>query len=470
MIITKTATVLILSFCIFLSWACSQEASFTPDQIREDVEFMLLKMEEIHPDLYHSVPKEIILNMKDSLFRELTGPVDRKKICRLFIPLVTRLNDGHTSLGFPEQEIARYIRYGGRFFPARVLIRDDRIHVLASHHDTLPKGSIIHSVNGEEAPAILNKMRDCVSGEQTRYRDARITDRFAGLYWLLFQEGPDFIIEYQPPGLPVREIRLEGIREIELRKRIPAPEGKSLFEYREPGEKTAMIIFRSFSRRNQWKRFLENTFADIRQKGTGNLIIDIRENGGGNSDLGDDLFHYITDTSYAQVEKMRVKMSDDIIESGWGKWLPADTIEYYRGKVYTTGGFLKDPGKNELGFNGEVFLLTGPKTFSSANMFASAFKCYGMGTIIGEETGGVTVSFGDVRRYLLPNSQLSFGCSFKQFYEACGREDGRGVLPDHEVRAMPRDSTDRVLEYALELISFQKRPPASSPGTGWSKK
>ena len=75
--------------------------------------------------------------------------------------------------------------------------------------------------------------------------------------------------------------------------------------------------------------------------------------------------------------------------------------------------FLRSPKKKSL--RSSVYLLISHHTFSSAGSFAWAFKEFGMGTVIGEESGGMNVSFGDIIYYKLPVSGLSCTISFKRF-------------------------------------------------------
>jgi hypothetical protein len=74
---------------------------------------------------------------------------------------------------------------------------------------------------------------------------------------------------------------------------------------------------------------------------------------------------------------------------------------------------------------------------------------------VGEETGDATVSFGNAFSFKLNNSRLRFGVPSKLIFQACGKPDGRGVLPDYEVKQNPQDSAkgvDTVLKFTLDLI------------------
>ena len=56
---------------------------------------------------------------------------------------------------------------------------------------------------------------------------------------------------------------------------------------------------------------------------------------------------------------------------------------------------------------------------------------------------------------MLPNTELSFSVAAKRFVDAGGKEDGRGIIPDYEVKQKPEDtakSIDTALEFTLNLI------------------
>ena len=93
--------------------------------------------------------------------------------------------------------------------------------------------------------------------------------------------------------------------------------------------------------------------------------------------------------------------------------------------------FIKPRKPEEGHYNGNVFLLTSNNTFSSASSFAWAFKECDMGKVIGEETGGMNVCYGDILPYELPISKLKCYISFKRFWQLRADEnDIHGTLPD----------------------------------------
>ena len=160
------------------------------------------------------------------------------------------------------------------------------------------------------------------------------------------------------------------------------------------------------------KMFADSMFVTLREKGIKNLIIDLRNNGGGNSMVGDVLFRYISPKPFKQMGKALVRVTPTTIRlTGRTQMVPG--WSFYNDE--SKGNLIPPLTKEEGHYEGSVYLLISHHTFSSAGSFAWAFKEFGMGTVIGEESGGMNVSFGDIIYYKLPVSGLSCTISFKRF-------------------------------------------------------
>ena len=113
------------------------------------------------------------------------------------------------------------------------------------------------------------------------------------------------------------------------------------------------------------------------------------------------------------------------------------------------------PNDNPLRLKGKCYVLIDRLVFSSGCQFASVVKCFNIATVIGEETWGTTAAYGAIREHILPNSGLKFYVPSKYIVQACGKPDGRGVIPDYEVKQNPEDiakGVDTVLQLTLNLI------------------
>jgi C-terminal processing protease CtpA/Prc len=101
-------------------------------------------------------------------------------------------------------------------------------------------------------------------------------------------------------------------------------------------------------------------------------------------------------------------------------------------------------------FDGQLFVLTSPFTFSSAADFTQAIHHYKLGKVVGQETGGLTVSLGDIITTHLPVTNMELTISHNLYYNMGAKEtDFRGVIPDYHVEY--RDA----LKFTMDLIKQQ---------------
>jgi C-terminal processing protease CtpA/Prc len=113
-------------------------------------------------------------------------------------------------------------------------------------------------------------------------------------------------------------------------------------------------------------------------------------------------------------------------------------------------------------FSGQVCVLIGPATFSSAADLADGIKTYNLATLIGEETGGRPNTFGEVYYFRTPNTGFLVGVSSAQFVRANGdTTDQRGVMPDIEIKRSADDiraGRDPVIDRARECSAERPLP------------
>ena len=221
-----------------------------------------------------------------------------------------------------------------------------------------------------------------------------------------------------------------------------------------PELKTGIIRFNYFVRRKEFDKFLKKTFTKIKEKKYRYLIIDLRKNGGGDSKIAEDLLNYLTEKPYRVFGGAKVKISKYTLKYAkkqpFIKKLVVDSI-------YSFASPAKAPPKNPLRFTGKIFVLISSYTFSTASDFAAVIKDFEIGTLIGEETGGLPTSYGDSWPVTLPNSHLSLMVSWKYFVRPNGNTTytRNGLAPDVPVKTTAediREGIDPVMEKIKEII------------------
>ncbi len=204
---------------------------------------------------------------------------------------------------------------------------------------------------------------------------------------------------------------------------------------------------------------MDAIFQEIKAKKSHDLIIDLRGNGGGNSSMGDYIFSYLYAEKFCAFSKIRIKLSRELLSLPDFKAEAPEDWTNLEGMVVTAllGTEVPAP-KRDAFFSGRIFLLVDGETFSSASDFATMFRDYRVGTILGSETGGLPVSFGDVFTFTLEHSGICCGVSCKQFFGPKPRpgDDEHGVLPDipatgKHLRAC-QGETDPVLAFTVNHI------------------
>jgi C-terminal processing protease CtpA/Prc len=169
-----------------------------------------------------------------------------------------------------------------------------------------------------------------------------------------------------------------------------------------------------------------NYFTD-----TKGIIIDIRNNTGGNYRYGKIIANHFFD--------YRRKVEIDHFKTGPGHD-EFSTIDVYF-----------EP-ENGLGISGPTVILTNRTCFSACNSFVSWMSSLPHVSIVGDTTGGG----GGIPHF----SELPNGWTYRYSANRSFRPDGwnmdDGIPPDHYVSLTRRDSTnwrDTLIEYALDLIN-----------------
>jgi hypothetical protein len=383
-------------------------------------------------------------------------------------PLVASFGDGHTSIYMPAEEFARM---GSTLtFPPSV-VEDDAEHLVVSAPFTrdapIERGDRIVSLNGMSADSLVRAWTGEVSGESQKFRAANVTGGFRDFLFVHSIVAP-FSLETERADGSRRNVVLEGIRRDSLRAlRARGATGQTAtpnFTYEKLSPGVGYMNFRSMAGdRSAFGTAVADMFRRVAADSAETLIIDLRSNGGGDSRLGDELLSHLTTKSYRLSATKQWKMSAEYraylktFVRAPLSWLPAwDFFSLGRQLFHGPDGKIVDLPEPEEAhpvtepfFTGNVCVLIGRQTFSSAVDLADAIKTYHLATLVGEETGGRPNGFGEAYIFRLPKSRLAVSVSSARFVRASGdTSDHRGVVPD--IAAGPS-------ELAASTLSIQAR-------------
>lgn len=420
------------------------------EQAHFDIDALIYTLGEVHPNMFSVCGQSDFFQSVARVKEQIPDSVTTVELFKLAAPLVTKLGDGHTMLRFPYND---YFTSATLRFPLFVNVKADyTLHVEMCIDNVIPQDAEVLSINGKSGRELIESMMDYVSGERDFFRIERLNTDFPALFEMLYSSDKYDVVYRLKNSKKRAEITLQPTRWAELKLRMPktqkqVPAQDYSFKLLESNN-AALMDFRSFNNPEKMKAFADSMFVTLREKGIKNLIIDLRDNGGGNSVVGDIFFRYISPKPFQQMGKALVRITPttvrligrDLITPGWS---------FYNAEA--SNKLIRPLTKEEGHYEGKVYLLISHHTFSSAGSFAWAFKQFGMGTVIGEESGGMNVSFGDILGYRLPVSNLYCTISFKRFWQYGASEKNiHGTLPDYEVHP------SEALDVALKLIKSEK--------------
>lgn len=467
--------ILILIIVISNSKAFSQtgvnDKKYSEVELNKDLDFLVNSIIQTHPNPFSKISKKEFLGEVNKIKSSFKGGLDYREFYRLIAPIVASISDGHTSIKFPGRKI---LNDGSKLFPFSATCdfkkKSITINEYTGENSPIPPNAELISINNISSEKIMEKIIENTSGESKGYR-LKMGSNF-NFFGMILKTYFDFDGNF--------EVRYKANDKIE-NKTIEAVSFKDFKDYAKskkqsknqtndnagdyiltvkPEIKTAIIDFRYFNDEEKFDLFLKKSFDSINKIGIKNLIIDIRANGGGNSVLGDQLFKYIARKPFTQFGKTTIRFSQlqkDYYEQHCKEDSTfCETYKYISKQKNGTIANLKSdglivPNNSPNHFDGKIYLLTSLRTFSSASNFAQCFKNYKMGTIIGEETGGWIVCYGDKIVTKLPVTEMPLTISTKKFYTIGSTDkDTHGTIPDIEIDA------EKSLEFVLNKIANEK--------------
>ncbi|RYX98646.1 hypothetical protein EON78_04980 [bacterium] len=398
--------------------------------------------------------------------------------------------DSINSIGIKPIEQFNYIVKGNKLF-----IKQNK-----SEDSTFRSGTEILEINNESAANIVNKLEALIpsDGFNKTFKEAVLNRSFSGWYKALYTDQDSMNIkigiadQYRTTVLRPKKIKKVLIKtkvlseeEKEQKKKDEKQARKLRYkgfdEYKQPNlefnflnadSSTAYIKIKSFSFPHaDFERFYKESFSAIKEAGSNNLIIDLRNNGGGSLKACRELFSYLVDKDFTFLKTATAKGRFVNAGSNFTKAVTAPFIAFANlllikkdkeGNFYAnlTGTKPMHPKKDN--FKGKIYVILNGYSFSASTLFSANLAGTGRAIFVGSESGGGfnQCTAGRIPIIDLPNSKLKlrFGL-YKIAPNASSETIGRGVFPDHMVIRELKDeiyNKDPEMEYILSTIKKAK--------------
>ncbi|MFC1675986.1 S41 family peptidase [Planctomycetota bacterium] len=450
-----------------------------PDKLKEDLDFLFKTIEEVHPDMYAYTSKEEFEPMRDELYRQIKHPMTRLEFYKFTAPIVASLKNAHTFLAPFFREYKKYLESGGKVFPLELRLDDLKV-VLAKNYSptSLPLGGEIITINERAASEIFKSFSHWFAAESKNTNPQLIANAtvLRALLLLEFGSVESWHLKIKANNTEVSSYTVKSVSAAEFKGQggTTAFELKNSYQYFHEYNAVLLRINSFGGDVGKLKKFLNESFQKIHKEKVSNIIIDVRENTGGSDTHVHPLVEYLTGKPYRLYEKTEIKISPQSREriEHIRRQLPDKFTNKKDGDIVTLELPFRALSAKPFRFTGQIFVLSGPRSFSASTIFASTIKCSGIGTLVGVETPDPTTLYADIVYSELPNSELRIAVASKCMIAACGKPDGRGVIPDYEVKQKLEDTAkgiDTVLQFTLDLIKQGSKSKISTKLKGSEK-
>lgn len=464
-----------------------QNKWLSPAQVAEDIKLIEGSFELIHPGYTRYTSAESLRQQWQSII-ELANQNEGARLGDFYKDVqrvMSSIRCDHTKVEVPER-IKTERKTMPAYFPFRwKIIQQSAVVEFAMQNSTLQRGDEILSIDDHSIEYIVTELSPFVPvdgfNDHTRSQEIAFSSEFLGgvyEHFTALQEAPKasseivFVRDGQTRTVVVDKVGFTQWRQF-LNAEQPFyrnfKDEISLDWLDEHTAKLNVNTFVNYRTPVDPKTLFDPIFAELKQKGTKHLILDLRQNEGGSSEVPASLFSYLIDEPDSISRDVRVKTYEfgeyKSLLKTWDKnaldpdpaWFEkTDEGDFRLNPALTVLVQTVQPSK--MAFNGELVVLTSMQNSSGSTNLLSKLQDLKRATFIGEATGGNSEgsTAGVIFFVTLPNSEIIARLPAQRGYNNVSNfVEGRGIIPDIEVKQTLSDwqaDKDKILETAIAHI------------------
>lgn len=444
----------------------------------EDLALLKRAYTQMHPGLFRYLTPETL----DQTFKETAAYFqkdrDLKEAYLAFSRLSAKVKCGHTYANFYNQmgttqkvlfEQPDKVPFTFKFIQNIMVIEYG-----LTGQNKLARGQEIMAINGVETSEIIATLLQYVKADgindQKRMYELQLTgygkyEAFDIFFPLLFppKEGQYELTLKAPKTQELSTITVKAIKRSQRLERLNATSDVSitsiddLWNFELLDKNLAYMQMGSFAvwqMEKSWKGFLKDNFKQLEKENIPNLIIDVRGNEGGLTEVVQELSKYLLKKPVkTSPNEQRVKyqtIPEDLAAFG-GSWDPTykdftkmiaeQKEDYYLLKTDTPDNL---PASSKA-YKGQVFLLIDAANSSATHTLATLAKQYELATLVGQETGASQrgINGGYIFFLNLPNSKVEMDIPLIGYFATTPKPAG-GTEPDILVELSIEDFINHV--------------------------
>lgn len=443
----------------------------------------------------------------DSIYNWAEKEINNLSTYRDFYNLISVLTDYegslHNSTLLPKKRLETIKNEKSGYFPFPVKIIDDKV-ILNFQTDKIPLGAEIISINDREISDIIPNTYKfyTTDGINKTGKQIGINSSFSKYYRYLFGLENEFKITFKIKNSDTKKsVVVKSVGYSDYRKNFKNrysqtfdrlqyedPNKNEIYSYNQIDKNTGILTINSFhigdneesTEHKTYKKWLDSIFVNLKKNNIKNLIVDVRNNGGGTDPNDVITYSYLTSRRFQESKQVWIRFNkipllkyyDSPIPTflrplGVGKFnryfqkrFPTEKDDKYF--ISKESNEMKVRESNKNAFTGTIYLLISPRVASAGSLFAALVAGNENTITIGEETmGGYYGHNGHTGfGYVLPKSKIVTEFSIDNIEQDVPKKSNqfynRGIIPDHIVKQTFEDflnNMDTQMNFTLELTN-----------------
>ncbi len=450
---------------------------FTPGQIRADFEFMYKGLQSANFDLYAFTPRGEFETRYREFSEGFDRPMTRFDAEMAFQQFAALAHQAHTRV---ESDFAGFFAHlddGGTRFPPDVAVEEGQLRVTgnASGISDIAPGDRIIAIGGEQVTDLLPRLIAHLSAESQEFVYVLLELYMPLVVWL--ELGADAVSsvtiehangsrvvydlsvapdEKREPGDTVKPFSLEG-RDARMLTETVA--------YLRPGPFSNTDPEASPLDATEYLKFIDTAFEEFIGNRVQHLILDLRDNPGGDNSFSDPVVAWFADRPFRFSSNFRVRVSPESTAANQARLDSLPDGSKSESRLYADFFASAKNGQTVLfpipevkprpapRFDGQVHVLVNRYSFSNAVTTAALIQDYGFGVTMGEQTVDMATTYGAMERFTLPNTGIIVAYPKALVVRPNGNETTHPLSPDIPLPSpRVRGATDVMLDAAIEHI------------------
>lgn len=498
----KTLSFSLLFFIISnVIYGQSIDDSFQQDKMAKDLAVFKEIREKANSGLYKYRTKEQI----DSLYQWAENEIKNLTTYTEFYNLISEVTDFegslHNNTSMPDKKWQHMRNEKMGYFPLPINWIEGK-WIVNFKNGEIPLGAEIMSVNTIPTADLISRLgiHYTTDGQNLTGKRLGLRAHFPRYFRLNYGLQNTFKVVYKTHNTTkTEEILLNSVSYAKYYERFRDRHSRPFdqiyytdlakdqkYTFKQIDSLSGILTVHSFSMGNEsseehkaYAKFLDSIFILIKERKLKNLIVDVRQNSGGQDPNDLITYSYLTERNFQENKEAWISFKKvpllKYYDSSIPKFVRPLVVGTYNRELQDqfplekNGKFYQDetsddhkirvPNKNA--FKGKIYLLISPAVASAGSLFAAMVAGNGNTTVIGEETmGGYYGHNGHIpMEYKLPKSKIVTQFSIVNLEQDVPKKENqmynRGIIPDIKVNQTYDDylnQKDTQMNFVLELI------------------